>query len=301
MNDRKFRRRLALLSLLLITSFLTWYPDFSDFVGGESLVAEILGVGTCPAGELCVVFLNVGQGDSIFIESPTGKQLLVDGGPDGAVLGELAAVMGFFDKDLDYVLMTHPDSDHVAGFLDVFETYDVANVIRTENESDTKVWSAVETAMNEEGVEIHYARRGQLYDLGGGAKLEILFPDIDPSTIESNTSSIVAKLTYGDTSFMFTGDSPKAIEEYLVLAEGEHLKSDVLKAGHHGSRTSTSEMWLDEVQPQYAVISAGKDNKYGHPHQEVTDMLFNYGVTTFNTAEVGRVEFVSDGVSVGVK
>ncbi len=116
--------------------------------------------------------------------------------------------------------------------------------------------------------------------------------------MESNTSSIVARLVYGETAFMLTGDSPKSIEEYLVLVEGEHLKSDVLKVGHHGSRTSTAELFLAEVDPDHAVISAGQDNAYGHPHVEVTDLLFNYGVETYNTAEVGRVVFHSDGQTV---
>ena len=143
-----------------------------------------------------------------------------------------------------------------------------------------------------------FARRGQTFDLGDGVKLMVLFPDTDPTEFESNTASIVTRLVYGDTAFMLTGDSPKSIEEYLVLVEGEHLQSDVLKAGHHGSRTSTSELFLAEVDPDYAVISAGKDNSYGHPHVEVTDALFNYGVETFSTADSGHVVFWSDGKTV---
>lgn len=150
-------------------------------------------------------------------------------------------------------------------------------------------------------MQIHFARRGQRYDLGGGVFLDILFPDTNASTMESNTSSIVARLVYDETSFLLTGDSPKAIEEYLVLIEGEYLKSDVLKVGHHGSRTSTAEMFLDEVSPQYAVISAGADNSYGHPHLEVTDALFNAGLTTLNTGEVGRIVFWSDGQSLELR
>jgi competence protein ComEC len=113
--------------------------------------------------------------------------------------------------------------------------------------------------------------------------------------METNTSSIVLQLVYGDSEFLFMGDSPKSIEEYLVLIEGEHLQSDVLKIGHHGSRTSTSELFLDEVQPQFAVISAGKENSYGHPHVEVTDMLFNFRVEMLETAEEGTITFLSDG------
>ncbi len=286
MSEGLIRKRLVALGLLFIFTLLVWAADFGKAkIGGP----------VCDERYLCVVFLDVGQGDAIFIQSPSGTQMLIDGGRDNSVLRELGSVMGFFDKDLDYALATHPDADHVGGLADVFERYQVANVIRTENESDTPVWTRVEKLMEKEGSKIYFARRGQTYDLGGGVSLEILFPDIDPSELESNTASIVGKLTYGGTSFMLTGDSPKAIEEYLVLIEGEHLKSDVLKAGHHGSRTSTSELFLDEVRPTYAVISAGKNNQYGHPHVEVTDMLFNAGVKTYATAEEGRIVFWSDG------
>ena len=145
------------------------------------------------------------------------------------------------------------------------------------------------------------AKRGQRFDLGSGVFLDILFPDIDVTEYETNTSSIIARLVHGSHSFMLTGDSPKSIEEYLVLIEGENLESDVLKVGHHGSRTSTSELFLGEVDPDFAVISAGKGNSYGHPHVEVTDMLFNAGVETFNTADYGHVIFWSDGETLTVK
>jgi len=286
MDERLVKKRLLALGLMMVLTVVIWFADFGS--------AKI-GSPTCDERYLCVVFLDVGQGDSIFIQSPNGTQMLVDGGRDNTVLRELGSVMGFFDKDLDYVLATHPDADHVGGLADVLERYEVKNVIRTENESDTPVWKRVEELIGEEGAKIYFARRAERYDLGGGVTLEILFPDIDPVALESNIASIVAKLVYGETSFMLTGDSPKAIEEYLVLIEGERLKSDVLKVGHHGSRTSTSQFFLDEVRPTHAVISSGKDNQYGHPHVEVTDMLFNTGVKTYNTAEEGRIVFWSDG------
>mgnify|MGYP001573840760 CR=1 FL=1 len=286
MSERLVKKRLLALGALLFLTVFIWVADF-----GGAAIGRLV----CDPNHLCVVFLDVGQGDAIFIQSPSGVQMLVDGGRDNSVLRELGAVMGFFDKDIDYVLATHPDADHVGGLTDVLERYQVSDVIRTENESDTPVWERAEELIKEEGAEVHFARRGQPYDLGGGVVLQILFPDIDPSELESNTASIVAKLTYGENSFMLTGDSPKAIEEYLVLIEGEYLESDVLKVGHHGSRTSTAELFLDHVSPTYAVISTGKDNQYGHPHVEVTDMLFNAGVKTYSTAEDGRVTFWSDG------
>jgi len=296
-NERSTAVRAAVLLLLLVGSLLVYLPEHGSAVFG--LYANVLhSAHVCEEGRLCISYLDIGQGDATFIESPTGTQVLIDGGPDSSVLRGLGDIMHSFDHDIDIVIPTHPDADHVTGLIDVLDRYNVSTVVRTENESSTSMWQTLEEKIKAEGADIIYARRGQIYDLGGGAKLEMLFPDRDVSGLESNTSSIVARLTYGTNAFIFTGDSPKAIEEYLVLTEGEHLKSDVLKVGHHGSRTSTSEVFLAEVDPDYAIISSGKDNPYGHPHVEVTDLLFNYGIETKNTADEGSIYLVSDGETV---
>ncbi|MEZ4200194.1 MAG: ComEC/Rec2 family competence protein [Candidatus Paceibacterota bacterium] len=286
--ERQIKSRLVTVFILLAAALWSWAP---------TTVLEP----ACHAGQLCVAFLDVGQGDAIFIQSPTGTQMLIDGGRGSAVLRELGAVMSARDRTIDYIVATHPDADHVGGLHDVLERYAIEHVIRTENESDTPVWHAVEEAIREEGARVTYARRGQRIDLGAGAVAEVFFPEGDMSESESNTASIILKLTYGEHSWLLTGDAPKGIEEYLVLTEGQHLKSTALKVGHHGSRTSTSELFLDEVEPQYAVISSGKDNQYGHPHVEVTDLLFNKHIETYSTAEVGRVTFWSDGTELLVK
>ncbi len=288
-GDAVIKRRAVAIGVLMLLVMVAWWPEFA---GGKFRLFDSK---VCDPVLLCVVFLDVGQGDAIFIQSPDGVQLLIDTGRDQSVLRGLGDVMDFSDREIDYLLLTHPDADHVGGAVDILERFLVSQVIRTENESDTALWEAVARQIEMEGSKVTMARRGQVFDLGGGVKLEILFPDIDPTEMESNTASIVARLIYGETAFMLTGDSPKSIEEYLVLVEGEHLKSDVLKAGHHGSRTSTAELFLAEVDPKYAVISAGADNSYGHPHVEVTDLLFNYGVEIYNTAESSNIVFWSDG------
>lgn len=288
-DDVIVKRRAAAIGILMLLAVVAWWPEFA---GGKFRLFDSQ---ICDLELLCVVFLDVGQGDAIFVQSPAGVQLLVDTGRDQSVLRGLGDVMDFGDREIDHLLLTHPDADHIGGAVDILERFLVSQVIRTENESDTELWKATERQIEAEEAKVTMARRGQVFDLGGGVKLEILFPDIDPTEMESNTASIVARLIYGDTAFMLTGDSPKSIEEYLVLVEGEHLKSDVLKAGHHGSRTSTAELFLAEVDPKYAVVSAGADNSYGHPHVEVTDLLFNYGVETYSTAESGNVIFWSDG------
>lgn len=292
MDELLVKKKLLLLGIFLALVVLAWWPEFGMVKFRPPL---------CNPELLCVAFLDVGQGDAIFMQSPSGRQLLIDTGRNQEVLRGLGEVMSFSDREIDYVLATHPDADHIGGLSDVLDRFKVAHVIRTANESDSSLWEEAEKKIEAEGAVVTIARRGQRFDLGDGVFLDILFPDVDVSEYESNTASIVARLVYGETSFMLTGDSPKSIEEYLVLVEGEYLESDVLKVGHHGSRTSTSELFLVEVSPSYAVISAGKDNSYGHPHLEVTDALFNAGIETFNTADQGHIIFWSDGEDLTVR
>lgn len=247
---------------------------------------------------LQVHFLDVGQGDAIFIETPDGVQALIDGGRDTQVLQQLSSVMPLFDRTIDMVVGTHPDTDHIGGLVDVLEQYEVSAILTTENKGESETAQLYERLKTQEGAQVHMARRGQVFTLGASTTIEVLFPETNPLDMESNASSIVLQLRHGSSTFLLTGDAPKRIEEYLVLALGDYLHSDVLKVGHHGSRTSTSELFLDSVRPQIAIISAGKNNSYGHPHVEVTDALFNAGVTILQTAEEGTITLLSDGVRV---
>lgn len=248
---------------------------------------------------LTVAFLDVGQGDSIFIESPSGRQVLIDGGAGNVVLRQLGGVMPFFDRSIDVVIATHPDRDHIGGLADVLEDYNVSHILDPGVLNDTGVYEEFERLADEEpeGKRV-LARRRQVVDVGGGAYLRILFPDRDVSGVETNTGSVIAQLVYGDTEFMLTGDAPQAIEEYLILRDGPSLESDVLKAGHHGSRTSNSEHFVGVVDPDYVVISAGCDNSYGHPHQEVIDIFTKLNTKILSTCDEGTVVFESDGNTV---
>lgn len=245
--------------------------------------------------ELKVTFLNVGQGDAIFIESPTGVQLLIDGGRDRSVLRELGQRMSPLDRSIDVVVATHPDADHIGGLSSVFSNYRVSKYITPDIESDTNTAEELVFKVGKEkDVEVLTARRGMRIDMGGGAYADILFPDRDVSNVETNTGSITMRVVYGETEFLLSGDAPLSIENWLVTLDGEYLQSDVLKAGHHGSRTSTSGEWLEKVNPSFVVISAGKDNSYGHPHQEVVEKIIASGATLLSTTD-GAVRFVSDG------
>jgi competence protein ComEC len=281
---REYWRTIVLLALFILGSF-TFFLSFS--------VTE-------KESPLRVVFFNVGQGDAIFIESPTGTQLLIDAGRDNVVLRGLAHELGFWDRTIDIALATHEDTDHIGGFPDVFSRYAISTFVRTENEGESGLAHMLDEIAPKEA-EIIYARRGMEIDLGGGVVLHILFPDRDPTYLDSNTSSIVARLIYGDTSFLLTGDSPDEIEQHLVFLDSQGLQSDVLKAGHHGSRTSTSEAYMNAVLPTYAIISAEKDNRYGHPHEEVVERLRLHNATILSTAEKGTIAFESDGQTLSYK
>lgn len=287
--QRSTKVLLAILAVLLVVNGVIWYAITQKNSGGT----------------LTVSFLNIGQGDSIFIESPTGVQLLIDGGKGRAVLRELSRVMPWFDRSIDVVIGTHPDMDHIGGLPDVLARYRVSKVIRSsvldEEGTDFAAFNEAISEEKESGAEELIARRGQMFDLGGGAQLVILFPDRDVPGLETNTGSIVAQLIYGNTSFMLTGDSPSSIEEYLVRLDGSALQSTVLKAGHHGSRTSSSPLFVGFVDPEYAVFSRGCDNTYGHPHQDVVDLFKQFEIQTLDTCTDGRVTFVSDGNTVSLR
>ena len=248
---------------------------------------------------LTVSFLDVGQGDAILIEGPTGIQMLIDGGRDRAVLRELPKAMGFLDRSLDVVVETHPDADHIGGLPSVFERYAVGRFLEPGIPNDTNAtFALIDAVQKEPGIETAIARSGQRILLGGGAYADILFPDRDVSTYETNTGSIVMRVVYGDTSFMLTGDAPSEIEDYLVGRDGAKLQVTVLKAGHHGSRNSTDALWLKTLAPDLVVISAGKDNAYGHPHTETLERIRAQGAEIVGTAEEGTLTFISDGEAV---
>jgi competence protein ComEC len=251
---------------------------------------------TSRPGYLTVAFLAIGQGDSIFVESAAGTQLLIDGGPDRAVVRELGSRIPVYDRSIDLVLATHPDADHIGGLPDVLGTFDVGAIVENGGSSETatfRAWQASGAA--EPGARIVRATRGTVIMLDEETRLTVLFPDRDVTTAESNDGSIVARLDYGDISFLFTGDAPERIERYLTYLEPTLLDSDVLKVGHHGSKTSTSEGFVAAVTPTYAVISAGRDNRYGHPHKDVLDTLVKAGTEILRTDELGTVVFESDG------
>lgn len=250
---------------------------------------------------LTVRFLDVGQGDAIHVMTPDGHELLIDGGPSAAVLREFSSGRSFFDTYVDVVIATHPDTDHVAGLVDVLKRYEVGMIVETAVEHDAVAAVAFDDTADTYGVRRVIAQAGQTIQLGASTTVRILSPYGDTSNWENNAASVVVQIVYGDIEFMLTGDASSGIEEYLVGVHGELLESEVLKLGHHGSKTSSSELFLERVQPAYAVVSAGIDNRYGHPHPEVLARVENVDSKIVSTAALGTIVFETDGSTVWMK
>jgi competence protein ComEC len=247
---------------------------------------------------LTFAVLNVGQGDAIYIESPTGTQILVDGGLPKKVLSRLSRVMPLFDRSIDAIIITNPDADHIGGFLDVLKVYKVGQVYEAGTRNESKTYENLKNKIQEKDIPISLAKKGMRLDLGGGAVLDILFPDRDVTDWTTNDGSVVMKLTYGETSIVLTGDATRETER-LVL-EGNvsaDLDIDILKVAHHGSRTSTSENFVQTLTPEYAIISSDGGKKYGHPHKETLQTLNSFGVEIFRTDILGSIIMKSDGVN----
>jgi competence protein ComEC len=255
-------------------------------------------------GLLTVSFLNIGQGDSIFIDAPSGRQVLIDGGPDSSVLRALGAVMPWYDRSIDIVIPTHPDKDHIAGLIDVLQRYDVRYLLQSSVQGSTPTWNTLESTIDfdkKRGLQVITAQRGEVIDLGSGAYLEVLSPDRLVPHVDTNTGCVVTKLVYGNTSFMLTCDMPQDVEQYLVYLDGSDLQSTVLKAGHHGSKTSSLPLFVGTVNPQYAVFSRGCNNQYGFPHPETIATMKSFNIPLEDTCKQGTVTFVSDGKTVALK
>jgi competence protein ComEC len=249
-----------------------------------------------------IIFFDIGQGDAIFIETPENHQVLIDGGSTNAVLDKLGKEMGFWDRTIDLVILTHPEHDHVAGLLGVLQRYKVDNILWTGVLRDTAEHGRWRQLIEKEEANIFIAELGQKI-ITPKTEMTVLNPTNNlNNTTQRNTNntSVVVRLVFGQNSFIFTGDVYKAIEE-SIADMNTALNSDVLKVGHHGSKTSTSQKLLAAVSPDIAVISAGKDNRYGHPDPGVLDILDKYDIKVLRTDELGDIKILSDGKEITVK
>ncbi len=251
-----------------------------------------------PSNTLKVSFLNIGQGDAIYIEAPNKRQVIVDGGPNDALSGELASVVPFGDTTIDMLIVTNPDTDHYHGFINLLDNYNIGAVIVPGTFSKTSTWKLFTDKIDAKNIPVYLAHAGQtiMLDPAHNVGIKILFPDRNVSSWTSNDGSIMSILTYGKSAVMLTGDAT-AYTESLILDRARVYAHDetILKAGHHGSRTSTSRAFVSALAPELAVVSAGDHNSYGHPHKETLDTFAYFHIPYFLTARDGRVTCSSKG------
>ncbi len=244
------------------------------------------------SGKLRVIFIDVGQGASQLLISPSGKTLLIDAGNNDKEQVMLDALKSYGISRLDIVIGTHPDADHIGGLDKVIDQHEVGRIYMPKVSSTTKTFESVLRSIQRKGLKVSTAKAGLNLEWDNAVTVKMLAP---VRTYEdTNDMSAVIKVTYGQHSFLLTGDAERNSEKDM-LASGADLRSDVLLVGHHGSKSSTSAVFLTKVNPKYAVIQSGADNKYGHPTQTVLKRLQKQGVQVYRNDKQGTVEFITDG------
>ena len=298
---------LAILTFALIVfvneKFIRW-----DFIPSSADIVHFFGGGGTPYvkpldDEAAVYFIDVGQGDCELIRTKNCNILIDCGEEENA-----DEVIGFIRysgvERLDYVIATHPHSDHIGGMYRILESFDVGTVIIPKIPRDiapnTLFYSKMLNTIKNRGINREYSAAGKIYTLGENASLEIIAPLYDEYE-ELNNFSIVARLTHGANTFLFTGDA-ESLAELDILDNGIDVSADVLKVAHHGSAGANSKAYLEKVRPKIAVIGVGSDNSYGHPHKEVLKRLAQVGCDEiYTTAADGNVVIISDGASLRVR
>lgn len=257
-------------------------------------------VGVMPDGKLHVYVCDVGQGDAIL--AVMGKiQMLVDGGPDERVGECLGKYMQFYDHTLEVVVMTHPQADHMTGLITVVQRYNIGEFVTVNAANSTKQFAALEQVLREKAIKVKFVANGDKIVVGKLA-FDVVWPSREflethngrNGTTDLNSFAVVGKLAYGRFDVLLTGDADQAVDS-AMLGLGVLSPVEVLKVPHHGSKTGMTRAWLEAVKPQLAVISAGKNNRYGHPAQETLDLLKDEGIEIKRTDVDGTVDIISDG------
>ena len=247
--------------------------------------------------EMAVHFIDVGQGDSIFIQAPNGKTMLIDGGIKGAGKTVVEYLRAQGVTKLDYVVATHPDADHIGGLVSVLNSISIKEFIDSGKVHTSQTYEEMLTLINDKNIRYTVPTAGDTVALDPSVAVDVLASDEHAS--DNNDASIVLRVTYQNISFLLMGDADHGIEKQL-LQGGNDVEATILKAGHHGSNTSSSAQFVQEVSPMATILSYGQDNKYGHPHKEVIDVLTQVGSDIYGTAESGTIVVTTDGVTYDI-
>lgn len=276
-----FNQRLMAVLIFIVVGFIVWlnYQDTAV---------------TVPQGEIWVHFIDVGQGDSILVQS-ADNAVLIDAGPTAAGQVIINYLVGLGIETLDYVVATHPHLDHIGGMPMVLDRFEVREMWMPDVAHDTDAFERLLDTIERNNLEITTIQAGA--NLSAGIIQMNAVAPVRSGYGNLNDYSIVLRMQHGQTSFLFTGDA-ETISENEMVASGVNLRSTVLNAGHHGSRTSSTDAFLDAVDPYFAVISAGADNQFNHPHPEVLERFYQRGIDVFRTDEMGTIVFFTDGVDI---
>lgn len=248
-----------------------------------------------------VYYFDVGQGDATLINGPGGENILLDGGPDLSVVYALGQALPFYDRQIDLLILTHPDYDHLIGLIEVIKRYQVRQIVINGILDDSPAYQYFLQTIEDKKIDLDVVQAGENFTWSG-FKVEILYPFFSLANqivADNNASSLVIKITYGKIGLLFTGDLPLAQEAELI-ASGLDLQSQAVKAGHHGSKTSTGLAFLRAVNPAWVIISAGRDNRYGHPHYRVLSSIKKVGAEALRTDWQGTIKllFSADNIAV---
>jgi competence protein ComEC len=277
------RKKIIMLLAVFLCGFALLYALFSSL----------------PDGKLHIYALDIGQGDAILIRTPLGKNILVDGGPENTVLQKLGEHLTFFDRTIDLAILTHPHSDHIDGLIEILKRYRVKRVVFNPIEYHYPAYEEFLRIL-ENKIPFDFAEASSDYLIEPHVYLDILYPlssNVGEKFDNINNASVVFALRYGNTRALFMGDA-EAEEEREILKSSSDFSAEIMKIGHHGSRTETSEPLFQAVQPTTAIISAGTDNQFQHPHAGTLSLLEKHGTDVFITKDSGTGHWVSNGEHV---
>ncbi|MFA5211113.1 MAG: MBL fold metallo-hydrolase [Patescibacteria group bacterium] len=277
-----------LIIILLLISFIFLFflrKNTNSLLDNENIAKKIE-----------IIFMDVGQGDGILLNLNNGEKILVDCSEDARILEALGRNMDYYDKTIDYLLITHEHSDHYGGCEEVINRFEVKNVIYNGLKIETdKIWQSFLTAVNNKNINLINIDQNQTWNFGSST-VNFFYPehnlnfDSKEENSNLNNTSIIFGLDFNSTTVLFTGDMEVDIENYLVsVYKDNQLKSDILKAGHHGSDTSSGQEFLNAVKPQETIVSVGKNNNFGHPSRRILKRLERINSNVWRTDFVGDI------------